>query len=845
VPDIPATYRRIEGSERRPMSGAKRVGPADPAERLSVSVYVHMRPGSHLPDLNYWMSRRRNAGEFLSHQLAAELYGAEQSDLDRVVAFAHANGLKIDHVSPPRRLVQLSGEVVQMNKAFSVDLGRYESPSATYRGREGYVYLPQELIGIVQGVFGLDNRPVVTAHATPTQVAQLYDFPPGSAAGQTIAIPEFGGGFAQADVNFFFTGQGLTAPPITVVSVDGATNTLSGSFGNVAFPPGSDFEVMLDICVAGAVAQGADIVVYFAPNTQQGTIDAYSEMITDAANNPSVISVSWGGNETNLTLNGQFQIALLFPLAATRGVTILAATGDDGTNNKTNDGSAHVQFPASSPWVTACGGSNITSRIPLIERTWSFGPLATTGGGVSNIDDLPPYQVGIGVPPSVNDGVTIGRGIPDVAGHAGGYNLVVYGRNTNALTFTSPPANSGSLVGPIGGTSAVAPLYAGLVARVNAALGRRIGLLTPALYLIGGAPWVHVFRDIADGLTNGVSFPAGAPTPTGSSPGYSSGTGWDACTGWGVVDGTRLREALVLGAKINKKDSTPDPPAACAGIPGSSTVIQLFWKANDGSHSIFTSASNNGINFGAGFKINGVDKTSKSPAACLFNHRLFLFWKSDDRSNRILVSSSTNGTSWPAGVAINGADRTQDSPVVCVFLEHLFLFWKADDSSDAILVSKSADGQTFPAGQRINNSDSTPQAPSACVFKNRLFLYWKANDASNLIFVASSTDGLTFPKGRSINDFDATPNSPAVCVVDDQVFLFWRSLDDHNIFWSVSTDGIHWPPGRKINYPDGASDSPVPITSNKTLFLYWKSDDSDNSIYVVNWPFDLFRPLGS
>jgi kumamolisin len=839
VPDIPATYRQVKGSERIPMSGARRVGPADPRERLCVSVYVQMRSGSHLPDIKYWMSRRRNPDEFLSHQQAAELYGAEQSDLERVVAFGHANGLKVDYVSSARRLVQLSGEVAQMNKAFGVDLGLYESPTAIYRGREGHVHLPQDLIGIVQGVFGLDNRPVVSPHSTPAQVAQLYDFPPGSAVGQTIAIPEFGGGFAQADVDFFFSGLGLIAPPITVVSVDGATNTLLGSFGNVAFPAGPDFEVMLDICVAGAVAQGAGIVVYFAPNTSQGKVDVYSQIITDTVNHPSVISISWGANEVaNLPLSAQFLIgSILFPIAATRGITILAATGDDGTNNKTNDGSAHVQFPASSPWVTACGGTQITSRKPLVEGTWSLGPLKTTGGGISNINDLPPYQVGMGIPASVNDGVTTGRGIPDVAGHAGGYNLVVYGRNTTALTFTSPPANSGSSVGLQGGTSAVAPLYAGLVARINAVLGRRIGLLTPALYLIGGAPWVHVFRDIADGLTNGVSF------STGSSPGYSSARGWDACTGWGVVDGTRLRQALVLGAKINKRDSTPDPPSACAGIPGSGTAIQLFWKANDRSHSIYTSASNNGMQFGAGLPINGVDRTSKSPAACLFNHRMFLFWKADDRSDRIFVSSSTNGSFWPAGAPIFGL-RTSDSPVVCVFLEHLFLFWKADDS-DAILVSKSPDGQSFPAVKAINSYDSTPQAPSACVFKNKLFLYWKANDDSNLIYVASSSDGLSFSKGRPINGFDASPNSPAACVVADQVFLFWRSVDDNNIFWSVSTDGISWPLGRKINYPDGTSDSPVPITFNQTLFLYWKSDDSGNSIYVVDWPFDLFRPLGS
>ena len=267
---------------------------------------------------------------------------------------------------------------------------------------------------------------------TPPQVASLYDYPLGpGAAGQTIGLIEFGGGFSQSDLNQFFTGLGggLTAPTPTVVGMDGVTNN-----------PGADInedgEVTLDICVAASVAANAGVAVYFAPWTEQGWVDVITSAVHDATNEPSVISISWGWPEfegiegftwTQQAINAVNQT---FQDAAALGVTVFAASGDSGSDCGQGDGVAHVLYPASDPFVSSCGGTRISdvSGGSFTETTWanSFG---TTGGGVSDFFTLPTYQIGAGVPLSANDGHQ-GRGIPDIAGNAdpaSGYNLIVDG----------------------------------------------------------------------------------------------------------------------------------------------------------------------------------------------------------------------------------------------------------------------------------------------------------------------------------------------------------------------------------------------------------------------------------
>jgi kumamolisin len=420
----------------------------------------------------------------------AATQGADPKDLAAVEEFAKENGLHIEESSGPRRTVRLSGTVEQMSKAFGVQLNTYEYPDGTYRSREGHVYIPRHLEGIVERVSGLTNRPLTRPHLRlrprnlsnfpASQIAQLYDFPTGSnGQGVCIGIIELGGGYSQQDLDTYFGGLGIATPTVVAVGVDGAAN----NFGD---PSGADAEVELDIEAAGTVAPGAKIAVYFAPNTEQGFIDAISTATFDTANNPSVISISWGAPEdAGWTAAGLSGMDSAFAAAAQAGITVLAAAGDNGSNDNVGDSKAHCDFPASDPYVIGCGGTTLQvddGGNLQGEVVWNDGTGGATGGGVSSHFPLPSFQVGVGVPDSVNDGVTPGRGVPDVAADADphtGYDVVVDGK----------PA-------VIGGTSAVAPLYAGLVALINSAKGYPLGYVTPFLYTLNGT---NVFVDVTSG----------------------------------------------------------------------------------------------------------------------------------------------------------------------------------------------------------------------------------------------------------------------------------------------------------------------------------------------------------
>lgn len=225
------------------------------------------------------------------------------------------------------------------------------------------------------------------------------------------------------------------------------------------------------------------------------------------------------------------------------GVTVFAATGDWGSSSGFTDGKALVWYPPSDPYVTACGGTTISnvSGSSFTETTW-----ADTGGGISDVFPLPSWQQGIGVPPSANDNHT-GRGIPDVAGNAdpaSGYLITLNGEQS-----------------AIGGTSAVSPLYAGLIALINSVRTRPVGYLNPKLYSYGKIPALKVFRDINDGVSNA----------SNGAPGYKSGPGWDACTGWGSIDGDALLRALgpmipCLGGRPIEPCIGGKPVIPCTGV---------------------------------------------------------------------------------------------------------------------------------------------------------------------------------------------------------------------------------------------------------------------------------------
>ena len=508
----------IPGSDRPEVEGARRIGRPDPDKRIDVTITLPRRRGADITDVV--------AGAPVDRATFAEQFGADPDDIDRVERFATDHGLEVVQSSQARRTVVLRGTVTAQEKAFGADLGLYEHPElGTFRGRVGSLAVPADVLPAVESVLGLDDRPAAFPHFRrvskrkgigaraalrsfkPQEVAALYGFPTDSdGSGQTVAIIELGGGFTKADLDRYWLDMGVTPTPnVVAVSVDGAGNIPDG-------PQGADGEVMLDIEVVGAVAPGAKIAVYFAPNTSSGFLDAITTAVHDSVRNPGVVSISWGQAEDapqGWTAQARRTYDQAFQDAAALGVTVCCASGDDGSADGVDDGQAHVDFPASSPWVLACGGTKLVADGAAVasEVVWNEPGGGATGGGVSRFFKQPAYQASAGVPRQV-DRNKKGRGVPDVAGDADpttGYQVRVDAQNT-----------------VFGGTSAVAPLYAALIAQINAKLNRTVGFINPALYAHGP------FRDVTSG-DNGA---------------YRAGSGWDACTGLGSLNGADVVDAL-------------------------------------------------------------------------------------------------------------------------------------------------------------------------------------------------------------------------------------------------------------------------------------------------------------
>jgi kumamolisin len=531
----------VPGSERRVLTGARAVGTPHLKERIEVTLYVRPRTGITAMKgalaadrLGATMPAERR---YMTHEEFTAAYGADAKDLATIEAFAKAHGLTVTEVSPAKRSVVLAGTVAAFSEAFKVSLATYEYWGGIYRGRVGAVHVPAELAEIVQGVFGLDDRPQAKPHFrllkeaatgrtsdsrhssrqlnnhsfTPTQLARLYDFPSGvNGHGQCVAIIELGGGYRPQDLTAYFAHLGIAMPRIKTVAVDGAHNHPTGN------PSGPDGQVMLDIEIAGALAPAAQFLVYFAPNTDRGFLDAIKAAIHDHQNRPSVISISWGGPEASWTVQALQTYDQAFQEAAALGITICCAAGDDGSSDGISDGYAHVDFPASSPYILGCGGTHLEASNAAIsqEVVWNEGTMAgATGGGISEFFTLPGFQKLVSVPPSVNPGGKQGRGVPDVAGDADpttGYLIRVDHRE---VVF--------------GGTSAVAPLWTALIALINQQLGHPVGYLNPLLYS-GQIANSGAFHNITSG-NNGA---------------YQARRGWDPCTGLGTPNGTKLLQVL-------------------------------------------------------------------------------------------------------------------------------------------------------------------------------------------------------------------------------------------------------------------------------------------------------------
>jgi len=510
-------HKPILGSERSPVKDAKIIGTPDPNGVVEVTVVLRSKgAGTQISSIREMSDQPLKERRYLSREEFSSANALDPDDLAKIEEFAHEHGLTIVKVSPESSSISLSGTVTELSEAFGTKLSLYDSPTGKYRGRDGPIQVPADLASIIVGVFGLDDRHVFRPHSirldeqgesirakaatvsyTPPQLAKLYNFPIGlDGTNQCIGIIELAPcGYKAADIQAYFKMLNITQPRIIAISVDGAHNQ-----------PGydADGEVVLDIEIAGAIAHKAKIAVYFAPNTDKGFLDAVNAAVHDRINKPTVISISWGAPEIEWTSQAMQAMDQAFQAACALGVTVFCASGDDGSRDNVNDNKPHVDYPASSPHVTGCGGTTLDASG---ETTWSG-----TGGGISDFFPLPSWQSNAHVPPSANSGGKGGRGVPDISGDADpntGYIIILNGKKY-----------------VYGGTSAVAPLWAGLIALINQKLGKPVGCLNSLIY--NGRAMPLAFRDITVG-NNGA---------------YHAGPGWDPCTGLGTPHGDKLLQDL-------------------------------------------------------------------------------------------------------------------------------------------------------------------------------------------------------------------------------------------------------------------------------------------------------------
>ncbi|WER50527.1 S53 family peptidase [Cupriavidus sp. WKF15] len=529
-----AQWVLLKGSTRQLLPNSVPVGAADLNQIIALTVKVRSRGNlaELAEEIKKISAQPLKERTYMSREDLARTYGANADDLDKVELYANKHHLRVAERDEGTRRVVLKGTLRDALSAFRADVQMYQHASGVYRGRRGEILLPAELKDLVTGIFGFDTRPkhraprrsMPTSSAAATSLGEFasvfadrYKFPTTSGstkldgAGQCIALIELGGGYSHNDLKIFFSDAGVPMPEVVAVSVDHGVNHPT--------PHGqADGEVMLDIEVAGVAAPGAKLAVYFAPNSDSGFQDAIRAAVHDNARTPSVVSISWGEPDDFLTQQSIEAYSEIFAAAAVLGVTVCAASGDHGVADLDAahwDKGIHVNHPASDPMVLCCGGTQIDSNVDVV---WNDGTRFDVqvfggggwagGGGISTVFGVPDYQTGL----KILGKPIAGRGCPDIAMTADNYRTRVQG-----------------LDAPSGGTSAVTPLAACLIAKLNQAYGKNLGFVNPKLYQNPQA-----FTDVKVG-TNGIKQ---------TIEGYPATVGWDACTGLGTPIGSTLLQVL-------------------------------------------------------------------------------------------------------------------------------------------------------------------------------------------------------------------------------------------------------------------------------------------------------------
>jgi kumamolisin len=615
-------FVRLQGSV--PFTPHPRVGSIDPHERIEFTIKLRRATHAGLPTLDEFIAGKRAEG--IDRRALLETYASSRDDADAVARWAREHNLSVLLSDPAHRRVRLVGSAADIERAFAITITLHRDPNTgkTFHSYDAELGIPVELKDVIVGVFGLDTRKVTVRHSVsitkstlaatnpkaqfpgcffPNEVAELYNFPTTTGAGQKVAILEFGGGFDPVELSSYFTNFiGLPQVPVA--------NPISVLGAKMDVGDGATGEVYLDIEVVGGMAPGASMDVYFAPWTAEGYLAAISAAIKN--DDYAAISISYGLSEDLASTSDQPGWAMLnkavdeaFSEAAAIGVPIFVSTGDQGSGSGRGavivqnqqvevtyqTPELHACYPATSPYATAVGGTQLYAENNAItdEVVWNeLGAAFTatyydesgankhgkiyvggaTGGGVSrHYTTSPSYQTKAGVNlQSGNQPPASGRCIPDVAGNAGA---------STGYIVSQPPGSSIALA-PVGGTSAAAPMWAALMACAREALQTEFAGAIPTYFLNdfiyeNGA--TSAFRDIVKGRlfsyppnTGGVpgDFIATGNNCSSTKNSYNAGNGYDLCTGWGSPNGKELVQRLTgwlrakaqLGADAQESVST-------------------------------------------------------------------------------------------------------------------------------------------------------------------------------------------------------------------------------------------------------------------------------------------------
>lgn len=435
------------------------------------------------------------------------------SEIANLINHLADHNVVVTHTNHDWLTVHANGSVSELEQAFGVKLQDYSYEHGTFRHFDGHLSIPDCLDGKITAVLGIHTgfraksyhhkfnparhqQPQSIPGFYPNKVAEIYSFPDGDGTGESVGIVELGGGYVLSDLNTYNSGLGLPLPTVKAVLVGKGKN-------NPADADASG-EVCLDIEVIAAIAPKANIAVYFGGNTDQDFSNAIAAAIHDTVNKNTVVSISWGGPEISWSQQSVDAFEQDFAAAVAKNINVYVAAGDSGSSDGTDE--TTVDYPASSPHVIGCGGTEFKDLNNPLSDEVVWNDMSTGegsgGGGFSTAFPIPSYQQAIA---KSQKWVNKHRGVPDVTGDASpnsGYIISVNGD-----------------VQPIGGTSAVAPLYAALNLLLNQAAGRNVGWLNPVFYANEVA-----FKDITAG-NNGK---------------YHAGPGWDAASGLGSPNGVNL-----------------------------------------------------------------------------------------------------------------------------------------------------------------------------------------------------------------------------------------------------------------------------------------------------------------